>query len=309
MALRPRKQFGQHWLRDSRVLDQILVAADLQPQDCVLEIGPGKGNLTQRLLPKVKAVLAIEVDRDLCALLRQTYAQQSNFQLIEANFLHLDLAAILQPMSPEAEAQAVSQSVNLSLMNQAEAVNQAANINKVVANIPYNITGPILERLLGSIALPPPVSFTDLVLLVQAEVAQRICAAPGSKTFGALSVRMQYLAAVDFICPVPARAFLPPPKVESAVIRLRPRPYPQPAHNPCRLEQIVKLGFATRRKMLRNNLRSLLNPTQLLTIFAAIGIRETARAEDLSVDQWVELSNQLELGLSSPLVSEKINPP
>ena len=167
------------------------------------------------------------------------------------------------------------------------------NPNKVVANIPYNITGPIVEKLLGKIAEPNPHPYDLIVLLVQKEVAQRITAKAGSTAFGALSVRVQYLAEGDYICDVPAKAFYPPPKVDSAVIRLRPRPAPTPATNPQQLEQLVKLGFASKRKMLRNNLQSVIDRDQLTQLLEQLKINPQARAEDLSVEEWVSLSNTL----------------
>lgn len=267
MAIRARKQFGQHWLRDEQVLQQIVAAAELREADRVLEIGPGTGILTRRLLLLVKSLLAVELDRDLCQLLTRTLGQHLNFLLLQGDFLTLDLGALLQEYP------------------------LFQNPNKVVANIPYNITGPILERLLGTIAKPQPRPYETIVLLIQKEVAERLCANPGSKTYGALSVRVQYLAACELICSVPASAFSPPPQVDSAVIRLRPRKFELPAADPALLQRLVTLGFATRRKMLRNNLRGEIERDHLSQLLAQLGIPATARAEDLSPKQWVMLSN------------------
>ncbi|MFM7424106.1 MAG: 16S rRNA (adenine(1518)-N(6)/adenine(1519)-N(6))-dimethyltransferase RsmA [Elainella sp.] len=264
-----RKQFGQHWLKSETALAQIVNAAALTQRDRVLEIGPGTGILTRRLLPLAEAVVAAEIDRDLCELLRKSFGQTANFLLLEGDFLTMDLAAKLVG-APEFQRP-----------------------NKVVANIPYNITGPILEKLLGTIAQPNPQPFDSLVLLLQKEVADRIAALPGSKTFGAMSVRLQYLASCDWICDVPARAFQPPPKVNSAVIRLRPRPFEPAATDLQRLDTLVRLGFATRRKMLRNNLQSVVDREQLSDLLASLGLSPQARAEDLGVADWVALSNQL----------------
>ncbi|MFY7802295.1 MAG: 16S rRNA (adenine(1518)-N(6)/adenine(1519)-N(6))-dimethyltransferase RsmA [Limnoraphis robusta] len=265
----PRKQFAQHWLRSPTALNQIVTAAQLSSDDCLLEIGPGTGVLTERLVTLAKTVLAVEIDRDLCKKLVQKFGKLDNFLLLQGDILTLPLEDYLKDFP------------------------NFQNPNKVVANIPYNITGPILEKLLGNIAQPNPKPYDLMVLLVQKEVAQRLCAAPGSRTFGALSVRVQYVAECDFICDVPAKAFYPPPKVDSAVVRLRPRSIEQPAENPKNLEMAVKLGFASKRKMLRNNLQSVIDRDRLSQILEQLEINPQARAEDLSVEQWVSLSNQL----------------
>jgi 16S rRNA (adenine1518-N6/adenine1519-N6)-dimethyltransferase len=264
-----RKQFGQHWLKDETALAQIVGAATLTPEDRVLEIGPGTGILTRRLLPLVAAVVAAEIDRDLCELLSKALGQTPNFLLLQGDFLTIDLATLLSDF-PAFQAP-----------------------NKVVANIPYNITGPILEKLLGRISQPNPNPFEAIVLLLQKEVAERIAAPAGSKTFGALSVRVQYLAQCRWICDVPASAFKPSPKVDSAVIRLEPSPIAIPASDPQQLDTLVKLGFATRRKMLRNNLQSLIDRERLSQILENLNLNPQVRAEDLNLANWVALSNQL----------------
>lgn len=273
----PRKRFSQHWLRSPEALHKILAAAQLTPTDRVLEIGPGTGVLTRWLLPLVNSVVAVEIDGDLCRHLRRELGDPANFLLLQGDFLSMDWAAITASL-PTFE-----------------------HPNKVVANIPYHITGPILQTLLGAIATPPSHSYDLIVLLVQKEVGERICAKPGSKTFGALSVRVQYLADCDWITTVPAKAFSPPPKVDSAVVRLRPRPFSLAATHPRHLETLVKIGFATKRKMLRNNLKSLIEGDRLLPLLEQLEIHPQARAEDVSLEQWVRLSNLLPLtGSTSP---------
>jgi 16S rRNA (adenine1518-N6/adenine1519-N6)-dimethyltransferase len=269
MISRPRKQFGQHWLRSDTALHQIIAAAELIPSDRLLEIGPGTGILTQRLLPLVQSVAAVEIDRNLCASLAQKFRGVSNFLLIEGDFLSLDLDHYL---------------ANFPAWQ---------NPNKVVANIPYYITGPILEKLLGTIAAPHSNPFETIVLLLQKEVAERLCAQPGSRIFGALSVRVQYLATCELICSVPAKAFHPPPKVDSAVVRLFPQPFDPAASSPPMLETIVKLGFAAKRKMLRNNLKTLVDSDRLTRILTELEINPQARPEDLSVAEWVALSDRV----------------
>ncbi len=272
----PRKQFGQHWLQSDKALNSIVTAAALQKGDGdqrgdrVLEIGPGKGVLTRPLLTQAEAVVAVEIDRDLCALLSKKLGQMSNLLLLQGDFLALDLETLLTPFPAFQKP------------------------NKVVANIPYNITGPILEKLLGTIAQPNPMPFDLIVLLVQREIALRLRANAGSTHFGALTVRVQYLADCELICDVPAKAFYPPPKVDSAVIRLRPRSPSTSAINPKKLEQYLKLGFSSKRKMLRNNLQTVIDRERLEPLLVDLGSHPQARAEELSVDQWIQLSNRLE---------------
>lgn len=266
----PRKQFAQHWLRSEKALSKIVKSALLSPSDRLLEIGPGTGILTTQLLSVAQSVVAVEIDTDLCKNLVKRFGNKENFLLLQGDILTLDIATQLQDFA------------------------NFQNPNKVVANIPYNITGPIVEQLLGTIAEPNPNPFQLIVLLVQKEVAQRITAHAGSKTFGALSVRVQYLADCEYICDVPAKAFYPPPKVDSAVIRLRPRPIEHPASNPAYLETLLKLGFASKRKMLRNNLQSVVSRDQLTQLLEQLEINPQVRAEDLSVEQWVNLANLLE---------------
>jgi len=156
---------------------------------------------------------------------------------------------------------------------------------KTVANIPYNLTGPILERLLGTIAQPQR-QFARVVLLVQQEIAARLTAVPGTKAYSALSVRMQYLANTEVVCTVPPQAFVPPPKVTSAVVRLTPKPLAPT--QPKLLETLVKAGFANRRKFLRNNLKALLGD-RLETIWGTLDWKPTVRAEELPLAEWLRL--------------------
>jgi len=167
-AHRARKRFGQHWLNDAAVLRRIVAAADLQPGESVLEVEPGRGALTEQLLASPAALVqAVELDRDLVVGLAQRFGVDPRFSLLEGDALAVPLPAA----------------------------------TKVVANIPYNITGPLLERLVGRLEKPIAVPYQRLVLLVQQEVGQRIRARPGSSAFSALSVRMQLLAHCRTVCP------------------------------------------------------------------------------------------------------------
>jgi 16S rRNA (adenine1518-N6/adenine1519-N6)-dimethyltransferase len=267
MPTRPRKQFAQHWLKNEFVLEQIVEAAAIEALDRILEIGPGTGILTRHLLLAALALVAVEIDRDLCKKLVKSFGDKENFLLLQGDILSLDLNELLKDFS------------------------RFNNPNKVVANIPYNITGPILEKLLGMIAQPNPKPYEAIVLLMQKEVAERLVASPSTKAFGALSLRVQYLAHCQWVCDVAAKDFYPAPQVDSAVVKLIPYQLANPAQNPRHLETLIKLGFSSRRKMLRNNLKTLMEMERLNTFLREIGMREDSRAEDLGLEQWIALSN------------------
>lgn len=272
-----RKRFGQHWLRDELVLERILQAADLQAADRVLEVGPGRGALTERLLASpVASVHAVELDRDLVSGLRQRFAAEPRFSLQEGDVLAVALEG---PGGSRA--------------------------TKVVANIPYNITGPLLERLVGRLDRPVDPPYQSLVLLVQKEVAERIRARPGQSSFSALSVRMQLLAHCRSVCPVPPRCFQPPPKVQSEVVRLDPLPADQrlPIELARGVERLLRMAFLARRKMLRNTLAPLAAPDQLQDLAAAAGIDLQQRPQEIAPAAWVALArglNQADPAASMP---------
>ncbi|MCX5940370.1 MAG: 16S rRNA (adenine(1518)-N(6)/adenine(1519)-N(6))-dimethyltransferase RsmA [Cyanobium sp. LacPavin_0818_WC50_MAG_67_9] len=261
-AHRARKRFGQHWLVDQTVLAQIVTAAELEVGDRVLEVGPGRGALTERLLASpAAAVLAVELDRDLVEGLQGRFGDQPRFSLISGDVLAVELPGA----------------------------------NKVVANIPYNITGPLLERLVGRLDRPAAQPYERLVLLVQREVGERIRCLPGSSAYSALSVRMQLLADCRSVCPVPPRCFQPPPKVHSEVIVLDPLPAsrqldPQVART---VEQLLRRCFAARRKMLRNTLAGLLPEAELAVLTEAAGMGLQQRPQDIAPEGWVALANGL----------------
>jgi len=262
---RARKRFGQHWLVDAGVLDRITAAAELSPTDRVLEIGPGRGALTQRLLASPLAALAaVELDRDLIAGLQQRFGADPRFALLAGDALELEL--------PPA--------------------------TKVVANIPYNITGPLLERLVGRLDRPVDPPYQRLVLLVQQEVGERIRSLPGSSAYSALSVRLQLLADCRPVCPVPPRCFTPPPKVMSEVIAIDPLPpgqrlAPELARG---VEQLLRRCFAARRKMLGNTLKGLAPAGQLAALADQAGVSLQQRPQELTPQAWVALA----AGLNPP---------
>ena len=258
-AHRARKRFGQHWLKDDTVLVKILAAAELTAADTVLEVGPGRGALTERLLASpAAAVQAVELDRDLVEGLRQRFGGDPRFGLQEGDVLAVPLPA--------------------------------ASI--VVANIPYNITGPLLERLLGRLDHPVAEPYRRLVLLVQQEVGERIRARPGSSAYSALSVRMQLLAHCRTVCPVPPRCFQPPPKVMSEVVLIDPLP-PVQRLDPAlarTVEALLRRCFAARRKMLRNTLAGLQPADTLVALAAEAGIQLEQRPQELAPAAWVSLA-------------------
>lgn len=268
-SFRPRKQFAQHWLRSDIVLEQIITAAELNQSDRVIEIGPGTGNLTRRLLPKVESLVSVEVDRNLCKKLVKSLGDKDNFLLLQGDFLTLDLEQTLTSFPKFQQP------------------------NKVVANIPYNITGAIIEKVLGKISRPAVTKYESIVLLIQKEVGERLTASPNSKAYGALSIKVQYLADCQWISTVPAKAFYPKPKVDSAVVKLIPKLIETPAHNPRQLENLIKLGFSSRRKMLRNNLKSVIEIDKLTEILEKLNLNPQCRAENISVEDWIKLANIL----------------
>ncbi len=268
-VIKTKKQFGQHWLRSEKALAKIVTSAQLQPTDRVLEIGPGTGILTRPLIDGSAAVVAVEVDRTLCELLAKKLGKVEKFLLLQGDFLSMDLDDMLKDLP------------------------NFANPKKVVANIPYNITGPILEKLLGTISNPNPNPFESIVLLVQKEVALRLCANANNSNYGALSIRVQYLADCEFLFDVPAKSFQPPPKVDSAVIRIKPRPTPTPAQDPQYFERLLRMGFSSRRKMLRNNLKSTISSEELSQLLEDLGQTGQARAEQLNIAQWTALSDRV----------------
>ena len=261
-AHRARKRFGQHWLVDQAVLDRIVAAAQIEPGDTLLEIGPGRGALSERLLASpASRVAAVELDRDLIQGLQQRFATEPRFALVAGDALEVPL--------PPAE--------------------------KVVANIPYNITGPLLERLVGRLDRPVSPPYRRLVLLVQQEVGERIRCAPGSSAYSALSVRMQLLARCSTVCPVPPRCFQPPPKVHSEVIAIDPLPEQQRLEPALarRVEQLLRRCFAARRKMLRSSLAGLLPQEELISLVAAAGVELNQRPQELAPERWLALAAEL----------------
>jgi 16S rRNA (adenine1518-N6/adenine1519-N6)-dimethyltransferase len=251
-----RKSLGQHFLSDRRILTRIADALDPQPNETIIEIGAGRGALTEILRPRCARLIAIEYDRALAALLRQRYGTDDGVQIIEADVLTVDLAAA------------------------------AAGPYALIGNVPYYITTPILFH-----ALRPPRA-RRVVYLVQREVANRMSAAAGDDDYGALTVNVQALATAETVFRVPAGAFSPPPKVESAVVKVIPRDDPLvTAGEEQPFREFVQATFGFRRKQMRRALRELrpMSAAEADALLKAAGVAPDQRPETLTVEQFIAL--------------------
>ena len=254
------KRFGQHFLRDRQVLARIVDALELTGRETVLEVGPGRGALTELLLERAGRVVAVEIDRALAALLRERWGADPRFTLVEQDVLQVSLASV------------------------------AGDDFVLAGNVPYYITTPILFH-----ALERPRA-RRAVYLVQREVAERVVAPPGSKAYGALSVNVQAVASAELLFRVPAGAFVPPPKVESAVIRVRPSETPVVAPAEERgFRTLVQELFGLRRKQLRRAVRTAarIDVESAERAIAAAGLDAEARPETLSPDEFAALYRTL----------------
>ena len=254
---RPRKRFGQHFLHDQGILRRIVDAIAPQPGDRLVEIGPGEGALTLPLLRACHRLVAIELDRDLIASLAERARGVGDLEIISADVLTVDFTALA-----------------------------AGSPLRVVGNLPYNISTPILFHCLDHAA-----SIQDMHFMLQKEVVERMAAPPGSKTYGRLSVMLQLRCTVEPLFGVPPGAFRPPPKVDSAVVRLTPLPaHALPGVDMRMVERVVKAAFGQRRKTLGNALRDVASAAQI----EAAGIDPRTRAEQLAPPAFVALARQLE---------------
>lgn len=254
---RAKKHFGQHFLHERAYLERIVAVIAPRPGDRLVEIGPGEGALTLPLLRAAGTLTAIELDSELVPALRARAADIGELTVLEADVLRVDLTALA-----------------------------AQGPLRVVGNLPYYISSPILFHCLDHLD-----ALVDMHFMLQKEVVERMAASPGSKIYGRLSVMLQLACEVTNLFTVPPGAFRPPPKVDSAVVRLRPRPASQrPDVDPGRLENLVRAAFAQRRKTLSNALRSQLAADRI----AACGIDPRARAETLAPGDFVTLARALE---------------
>ncbi len=260
------KRFGQNFLIDSHVLNKIIAGADVGPDDVVLEIGPGIGTMTQYLAEAAGKVIAVEVDKNLLPILEETLAPYDNVQVIHADVLSLDLNQLVQD---EAGGKPI----------------------KVVANLPYYITTPIIMGLFEQ-----HVPLANMTVMVQKEVAARMKAGPGTKDYGALSLAVQYYAEPYIVANVPQNCFMPRPNVDSAVIRLtRFEEPPVEVKDEALMFKLIRASFNQRRKTLVNGLSNAadlnLTKVQILEVLASLGLSETIRGEALTLSPFAAIAN------------------
>ena len=263
-----QKKFGQNFLIDTHVLEKIISAAGITKNDCVLEIGPGIGTMTQYLAENAGHVVAVEIDRNLIPILKETLADYDNVTVINEDILRVDIKAL------------------------AEEYNGGKPI-KVVANLPYYITTPIIMGLFES-----GVPIDNITVMVQKEVADRMKEGPGSKDYGALSLAVQYYAEPEIVANVPPNCFIPRPNVGSAVIRLtRHKEMPVEVKDPVLMFKIIRASFNQRRKTLQNGLGNApelpYTKEQIAAAIAEMGLTPTIRGEALSLAQFAQLSDIL----------------
>ncbi len=264
---RSKKRFGQHFLANGHTADRIVEAADIHPEDIVLEIGPGKGVLTSRLLDRAKQVTAVEIDRDLIGKLSGQFERRSGFHLIEGDILALDLNEVFR---------------------------DSPGRIKVVSNLPYNISTPVIDLLIRNRAL---VSLA--VFMIQKEVAERLLASPGSKDYGLTTINLGLCAWVKKVMDVKPGAFNPPPEVMSRVVSVSFSPdYLYPLRDERIFFEMTGAAFRQRRKMVRNTLIPYLvshgiPEEEAGCLLESSGISPTVRPENLSVSDFVKLSNAL----------------
>ena len=263
-----QKKFGQNFLIDTHVLEKIISAAGITKNDCVLEIGPGIGTMTQYLAENAGHVVAVEIDRNLIPILKETLADYDNVTVINEDILRVDIKTL------------------------AEEYNGGKPI-KVVANLPYYITTPIIMGLFES-----GVPIDNITVMVQKEVADRMKEGPGSKDYGALSLAVQYYAEPEIVANVPPNCFIPRPNVGSAVIRLtRHKEMPIEVKDPALMFKIIRASFNQRRKTLQNGLGNApelpYTKEQIAAAIAEMGLTPTIRGEALSLAQFAQLSDIL----------------
>lgn len=261
-----QKKFGQNFLIDTRVLERIIAAAGVTKEDFVLEIGPGIGTMTQYLCEHARAVAAVEIDKNLIPILADTLSEYDNVEVINDDILKVDINRL------------------------AEERNGGKPI-KVVANLPYYITTPIIMGLFES-----HVPIDSITIMVQKEVADRMQVGPGTKDYGALSLAVQYYAKPEIVANVPPNCFMPRPNVGSAVIRLtRHKEVPVQVENEKLMFRIIRASFNQRRKTLANGLNNApdipLSKEKIAEAIAELGVNPSIRGEALTLEQFAALSN------------------
>lgn len=261
-----QKKFGQNFLIDTRVLEEIIDAAEITRDDFVLEIGPGIGTMTQYLCEAAREVVAVEIDTNLIPILKDTLSAYDNVEVLNQDILKVDIASLAKERNNDKPI-------------------------KVVANLPYYITTPIIMGLFES-----RVPIDSITIMVQKEVADRMQEGPGSKEYGALSLAVQYYAKPEIVVNVPPSCFMPQPKVGSAVIRLtRHEQSPVEVEDEKLMFQVIRASFNQRRKTLANGLNNFggfgLSKEEIQTCIEELGVPVNIRGEALSLEQFAELAN------------------
>lgn len=263
-----QKKFGQNFLIDTTVLDRIIAAAEITGEDCVLEIGPGIGTMTQYLAENAREVVAVEIDRNLIPILEETLSGYSNVTVINDDILKVDINEIVEQRN-------------------------GGRPVKVVANLPYYITTPII---MGLFEKHVPVK--SVTVMVQKEVAERMQVGPGTKDYGALSLAVQYYAEPEVVANVPPNCFIPRPNVGSAVIRLTRHAEP-PVHveDERKMFSLIRASFSQRRKTLVNGLGNApelgISKERAVAVLEGMGLSPMIRGEALTLEQFAELSNRI----------------
>jgi 16S rRNA (adenine1518-N6/adenine1519-N6)-dimethyltransferase len=259
-AYRTRKRFGQHFLISEQIIQQIVQAVSPQPGETIVEIGPGRGAITKPLAQLSSTLHALEFDRDLVPILKRQFPLDGKVTIHEADALNFDYASL-------------------------------GNALRVVGNLPYNISTPLLFHLLRFRKV-----IVDMHFMLQKEVVDRMAAEPGNRNFGRLTVMLGCQLEVVPLFDVPPAAFSPPPRVTSSVVRMRPIPEPgYDIRDPAVLESLVKLAFSRRRKTLRNALHGMANDDDI----SAQRLDATLRPEQLAISDWVGLANLISERTSS----------
>lgn len=256
---RARKRFGQNFLHDQNVIERIVKAINPKPGQALIEIGPGQGAITEKLLSISGHVDVIEIDRDLAELLRQRYQSLPGFTLHQNDVLKFDFSKIPCP----------------------------AGGFRILGNLPYNISTPLIFHLLNYYQ-----HINDMLFMLQLEVVERMAAKAGENNYGRLSIMVQYYCKVEKLFTVAPQAFNPQPKVYSAIVKLSPhQSLPFPAINSKTLENVVRVAFSQRRKTIRNSLKTLIEPKQL----ELLEINCSLRPEKISLSEYVKISDYLSL--------------
>ncbi|WP_128896604.1 16S rRNA (adenine(1518)-N(6)/adenine(1519)-N(6))-dimethyltransferase RsmA [Longirhabdus pacifica] len=265
-----KKSLGQNFLIDTNVLSNIVDAASIGEEDGVVEVGPGIGSLTQFLGQQARKVVALEIDQRLIPILEKTTSsEKNNIQVLHQDVLSADLQQLYHHHFEDVE-----------------------NVH-VIANLPYYVTTPIIFKFLED-AFP----FHHMVIMIQKEVAMRICSAPGSKQYGSLSIAVQYYCETDIVTDVPKTVFIPQPNVDSTVIRLQRRKRPKvEVKDEQHFFNVVKSAFASRRKTILNNLSRVYftgDKPKLLAVLERCKIEPSRRGETLSIEEFALLSNEIQ---------------